>query len=55
MACNAKCSMRSMKGTDAVSGAIAGAGKLRNVHAAVQCSVLPAKDEILQLKEEESN
>ena len=41
MAFNVKCSMCSMKGTDAVSGAFAGAGTVRNVHCVVcrlQCA-----------------
>ena len=43
VAFNTKCLMCSMKCTDTVSGAFAGAGTVRNVHCAV-CSVLPAKD-----------
>ena len=35
MACSAKCSMCSMKCTDAVSGAFSGAGTVHNVHCAV--------------------
>ena len=43
MACSANCSMCSMKFADAVFGAFAGAGTVRNVHCA-GFSVLPAKD-----------
>ena len=50
VACSAKCSMCSVKFTDAVSGAFAGAGTVRNVHYAMcrvqcaGCSVLSTKD-----------
>ena len=42
MACNAKCSMCSIKCTDEVSGTFASAGTVRNVQC-TGCSVVPAK------------
>ena len=49
MACSAKCSMSSMKCTDSVFAALAGAGTMRNVYCSV-CRVLPAKYEDLAVK-----